>query len=169
MSRFGISITLGRHAPCSVDRKVVCFRSSSSSESNSCPIHHWLPPSPPEQRRAADELFWEVGRHTNRSVCLSSRKSIRLQGASHSWSCSQVISRWRQKLKCHNLTVFLQRSQCSQGRWKSFFSINAAVIWQYCNKGAGFSGRPFPNICKINYYYPVYNAVILRPILITDG
>lgn len=51
---------------------------------------------------------------------------------------------------------------------KVFFSINAAVIWQYCNKDAFFLGHPFLNICKINYYLG-YNAVILRPISITDG
>lgn len=79
--RLGISIISAQHAPRS--EWVVRHRSSGggSSESNSCWVHHWLPPP---CRPADAMLFWEAALpHRQRSeradpVCLSARRLIKL-------------------------------------------------------------------------------------------
>lgn len=79
--RLGIGIISAQPAPRS--EWVVGYRSSGggSSESNSCWVHHWLPPP---CRPADAMLFWEAALpHRQRSeradpVCLSARRLIKL-------------------------------------------------------------------------------------------
>lgn len=72
--RLGISIISSQHAPRS--EWAVRHRSSGggSSESNSCWVHHWLPPP---CRPADAMLFWEAALRAD-PVCLSARRLIKL-------------------------------------------------------------------------------------------